>query len=118
MNLFLFGFEVTRVYDGDTIFGVADMGFNTFKKISVRLEGINTPEIRTKDLDEKKAGYAARDFLRNLIEKSDKVYVKTTKKGKYGRWVGRIYVDHPELGFSFEVNNLMVSSGHAAFKEY
>ena len=117
-SLYHYSFEVTRVYDGDTIHGIADMGFNTFKKISVRLEGINTPEIRTKDLDEKARGYAARDFLREIIKEADAVYIKTTEKGKYGRWVGLVYIDHPELGDGYEINALMVSSGHAIFKQY
>ena len=59
--------EVLRVVDGDTIDVLIDVGFSTFKKERVRLHGINTPECRTPDLEEKKKGLAAKDRLETLI---------------------------------------------------
>ena len=55
--------EVLRVVDGDTVDVLIDVGFSTFKKERVRLYGINTPECRTRDLEEKKKGLAAKDRL-------------------------------------------------------
>jgi len=55
--------EVLRVVDGDTVDVLIDVGFSTFKKERVHLHGINTPECRTRDLEEKKKGLAAKDRL-------------------------------------------------------
>ena len=116
--MYTYALKVTDIYDGDTLNGVVDLGFDVSMNIKVRLARIDTPELRTKDLDEKARGYAARDFLREIIKEADAVYIKTTEKGKYGRWVGLVYIDHPELGDGYEINALMVSSGHAIFKQY
>lgn len=83
---------VRRVYDGDTITVDIDLGFGVcLQKQKIRLGGINTPEIRG---EEREAGIKSRDALREKI--SNKwVRVKTTKdkKGKYGRWIGEIWLD-------------------------
>ena len=62
---------VDRVVDGDTIKCTVDLGFSTWKKITVRMEGINTPESRTRDLEEKKLGLAAKDRLKEILELND-----------------------------------------------
>ena len=59
---------VERVVDGDTIDVIIDLGFKTWKKVRVRMEGINTPESRTRDLEEKKRGLAAKDRLVEILE--------------------------------------------------
>ena len=70
--------KVLRVVDGDTVDVLIDVGFSTFKKERVRLHGINTPECRTRDLEEKKKGLAAKDRLETLIASCDnKCIVKT-----------------------------------------
>ena len=70
--------EVLRVVDGDTVDVLIDVGFSTFKKERVRLHGINTPECRTRDLEEKKKGLAAKDRLETLIGACDnKCIIKT-----------------------------------------
>jgi micrococcal nuclease len=81
--VYTYQLEITKVYDGDTVNGVVDLGFNIRMDIKIRLANINTPEIRTKDLEEKARGYAARDFLREFLDKFGAgLLVKTTKKGK------------------------------------
>ena len=55
--------EIVKVVDGDTVDIVIDLGFNLSKKERVRLAGIDTPESRTRDLEEKAMGLEAKDFL-------------------------------------------------------
>jgi len=59
---------VDRVVDGDTIDVTIDLGFKTWKKVRVRMEGINTPESRTRDLEEKKLGLAAKARLQEILK--------------------------------------------------
>ena len=97
--------KVCDVYDGDTI----KIVFN-FKgemiKYSARLYGIDTPEIRTKDAEEKKRGYEARDFLRGMI--LDKVVkVDLLKFDKYGRLLATVYNEKEE-----NVVEVMIKNGH------
>jgi micrococcal nuclease len=114
--MYTYSLEVTSVYDGDTITGNIDLGFNIKKeKVKLRLARIDTPEIRTKDLDEKERGYAARDYLRELLEQYP-VFVTTTKKGKYGRWICELYIGNENI--SENVNDMLVKNGHAVYKEY
>ena len=70
--------EVVKVYDGDTCTCVVDLGFKLSARIKVRLVGIDTPEIRTKDLEEKKKGKETRDWLRERIL-GKKVMIHTEK---------------------------------------
>jgi micrococcal nuclease len=56
--------KVVRVVDGDTIDALIDLGFDIHKKIRIRMVGINTPESRTRDLEEKKLGLAAKARLK------------------------------------------------------
>ena len=81
---------ILSVYDGDTVTAKIDLGFDIWVKKKLRLRGINTPEVRTKDKDEKRAGYEARDLVRDRIQ--DKmVMVKMGKAGKYGRYIATIF---------------------------
>lgn len=113
LNLYHYKAEVLSVYDGDTVTVMIDQGMKHFARVKVRLIGINTPELRTKDLEEKARGYAAKDFLKELIE-GKTVIINTVKKGKFGRWLGVIWLyeeDMDQLGES--VNDLMIKNGHA-----
>ena len=86
--------EVVKVVDGDTIDIVIDLGFNLSKKERVRLAGIDSPESRTKDLEEKKFGLESKEFLERRLKTgiSSGLKVKTEKDGKYGRMLGWIFV--------------------------
>jgi len=97
---------VRRVYDGDTITVDIDLGFNIItKNQKIRLLGINAPEIRG---NSRKEGLKSRDFLREKIS-GKWVILKTEKdrKGKFGRWLGRIFFEN------IEINQVMIKEGLA-----
>ena len=88
--------NILRVIDGDTVDVDIDLGFSTWlKKQRIRLYGIDTPETRTRDLDEKKYGKMATNFLLDTIKDAEVVALRTykDKKGKYGRILGEIICD-------------------------
>jgi micrococcal nuclease len=96
---------VERVVDGDTIDVVLDLGFDILYKSRVRLYGIDTPESRTRDKDEKARGKMAGAFLEEAIEDGEKVIIQTKLKdsrGKFGRILGDVIVD------DININQLMV----------
>tara|TARA_R100000458_G_scaffold41536_1_gene39232 strand:+ start:99 stop:515 length:417 start_codon:yes stop_codon:yes gene_type:complete len=102
--------KVERVVDGDTIDVVLDLGFDILYKSRVRLFGIDTPESRTRDLDEKARGLLAKDFLKMSIEGGDKVVIQTKLKdsrGKFGRVLGSVIVD------GVDINLAMIENHHA-----
>jgi len=109
-----------RVVDGDTIDVNIDLGFNVWKKIRVRMEGINTPESRTRDLEEKKLGLAAKDRLVEILKFNDnKCVLKVSGVGKYGRALATVFVDslsalNGEDGITLiDVNKQLIEEGHA-----
>jgi micrococcal nuclease len=88
MELFFYKAEVKRVVDGDTIDVLIDVGFSMHYAGRVRFYGVNTPESRTSNLEEKKAGLAAKEFVEQWIASNNNiVYLKTIKdkNEKYGR---------------------------------
>tara|TARA_Y100000034_G_scaffold136186_1_gene211357 strand:+ start:2429 stop:2806 length:378 start_codon:yes stop_codon:yes gene_type:complete len=109
--------KLIRVVDGDTIDAEIDLGFNVYVKDRIRLYGIDTWESRTRDLEEKKKGLAAKARLKELL--SSKNFVLRTykkQKGKYGRILGEIFIDGQ--GFDeINVNDLLFQEGHA-YKYY
>ena len=87
--------KLVRVVDGDTVDAMIDCGFSVFRKERIRLKGINAPESRTRDKEEKKRGLAAKARLKELIkEGKNEFMVKTSidKKGKYGRLLGELFL--------------------------
>ena len=113
LNLYHYKAEVISVYDGDTITVMIDQGMKHFARVKVRMLGINTPEIRTKDLEEKARGYAAKEYLKSRIE-GKTIIINTVKKGKFGRWLGVLWLYEEgmdELGES--LNDEMIRMGHA-----
>jgi micrococcal nuclease len=104
--------EVTNIVDGDTIDVIMDLGFDIHFKSRVRLAGIDTPESRTRDLDEKKLGLEAKHYLETKINEAESVVIRTEKSnssGKFGRVLGWIHLDHNEKS----VNQEMVEKGYA-----
>ena len=87
--------EIDRVVDGDTVDVIIDLGFKIFHKARVRMYGIDTPESRTRDLDEIARGILSKSFLQDALVQSNKVIIKTQKdaKGKFGRVLGELYVN-------------------------
>ena len=102
--------KLDRVIDGDTIDCVIDLGFDIKYKCRVRLKGIDTPEIRTKDLEEKKRGFAAKERVVELLSVCETFIIKTEldKKGKYGRILGTIFINNEE-----SINQILLLEGHA-----
>lgn len=106
---------VTSVYDADTITANIDLGFGiwTFKQ-KIRLFGIDAPEMRG---EEKPEGTISRDWLRERIL-GNEIVLKTHKagtgKGKYGRWLGDVFVP----GETVSLNQQMVDLGLAEPASY
>tara|TARA_R100000664_G_C2759926_1_gene150343 strand:- start:8541 stop:8972 length:432 start_codon:yes stop_codon:yes gene_type:complete len=104
--------KVERVVDGDTIDVVLDLGFDILYKSRVRLYGIDTPESRTRNLDEKARGKMAGAFLKEAIDKGKKVIIQTKLKdsrGKFGRVLGNVIVDEVNINQSMIENFLAVA---------
>ena len=102
--------KVTRVVDGDTVDVDIDLGFGVWlHKERVRIYGIDTPESRTRDLEEKKYGLAAKEFVKQFV-KRNKIILRTEKydaKGKFGRILGDIIVDKVSM------SETMIKEHHA-----
>ena len=102
--------EVDRVIDGDTIDAIVDLGFHTFKKVRIRLYDIDAYESRTRDLEEKEKGLAAKARLIELLEANNNNFILRSKgTGKYGRCLGEIFTD-TQLE---SLNNILLNEGHA-----
>ena len=102
---------ITRIVDGDTVDCEIDLGFDITYKSRVRLYGIDTPESRTRDLDEKARGKLAAKFLSDAILHADKLVIQTKldKKGKFGRVLGVIVADDVDLNQAMIDNHLAVA---------
>jgi len=103
--------NITRVVDGDTVDAEIDCGFDIIFKSRIRLYGIDTPESRTRDLDEKARGKLASQFIKDKIAEAKLVKVKTKldKKGKFGRVLGSIIADDVDLNEQMVKNYLAVA---------
>jgi len=103
--------KLLRVVDGDTCDAMIDLGFDTWVKKRIRFYGVDTWESRTRNLEEKKKGLAAKDYVKNLLENSDegKFVLKSYGVGKYGRVLGELFVKGNETS----VNELLKENGHA-----
>lgn len=98
--------EVLRVVDGDTIDVLIDLGFDLTKKERVRVSGVDTPECRTKDAQEKALGKQASAFAERWFSEGE-IIVRTEKDGKYGRMLGVF------LKGSESYNKRLVDEGYA-----
>lgn len=102
--------KLVRVVDGDTIDAEIDLGFNVLIRQRIRLYGIDTPESRTRDLEEKERGFAAKQRLTELLPKEFIVKTILNKRGKFGRILGLIYIDMED---EKSINDILVEEGHA-----
>ena len=108
--------KINRVVDGDTIDVTIDLGFDLYKKERVRIAGVDTPEKRTRDLEEKALGIDATNWLKKKLEDTiagdDELSIRTELKGgvgKYGRLLGWLYIGDA----SISLNELMIEEGYA-----
>lgn len=111
---------VDKVVDGDTIDCTIDLGFKTWKKVRVRMEGINTPESRTRDLEEKERGLAAKARLQEILLYNDNhCILHISGLGKFGRALATVHVKtlSPVATESnmtlIDVNKQLIKEGHA-----
>ena len=103
--------KLVRVVDGDTCDALIDLGFDVWIKSRIRFYGVDTWESRTRNLEEKKKGLAAKDFVKDLLENSDegKFVLKSYGVGKYGRVLADLFVK----GNDKSINQLLLENGHA-----
>ena len=109
--------EINRVLDGDTIDVTIDLGFDLFKKERVRIAGVDTPEKRTRDLEEKALGIDATNWLKKKLEdtiagEGDELAIRTELvggMGKYGRLLGWLYINEDTVS----LNEQMITEGYA-----
>ena len=100
---------VTKIVDGDTVDFDIDLGFGMiYKKQRVRMMGIDTPESRTRDLEEKFYGKASKANLKKILD-GQEVQLVSHDKGKFGRILGELYVGNS----NFSVNQQMIKEYHA-----
>jgi micrococcal nuclease len=99
--------KITKVIDGDTVDLDIDLGFGITISHRVRLKGINTPETKTLDLEEKNKGIQARLWLEKELSRSGEWIIETTKEDKYGRMLGTLYL----VGDPVTVNERMLNEG-------
>jgi len=114
--MYTYEIKLDRVIDGDTIDAYIDLGFDVSVKKRIRFMGINTPESRTRDLEEKARGLAAKDRLKNLLEGTKTIQLTSHGVGKYGRCLGELnidIVDGKEGVTLTNVNELLIKEGHA-----
>ena len=106
--------KLVKVVDGDTIDVDIDLGFGVWmRKQRIRLYGIDTPESRTRDLEEKKYGLAAKEFLTKMLDDEGGIILKTHKdaEGKFGRILGELWRT-TEYGDQ-SINQYLVDKHHA-----
>ena len=108
--------KINRVVDGDTIDVTIDVGFDLYKKERVRVAGVDTPEKRTRDLEEKELGKDATNWLKEKLEGAvagdDDLVIRTELVGgvgKYGRLLGWLYIGDGDVS----LNEEMITEGYA-----
>ena len=109
--------KIDKVLDGDTIDVTIDLGFDLYKKERVRIAGVDTPEKRTRDLEEKALGIDATNWLKKKLEDTiagdgDELTIRTELvggMGKYGRLLGWLYINEETVS----LNEQMITEGYA-----
>ena len=109
--------KIDKVLDGDTIDVTIDLGFDLYKKERVRIAGVDTPEKRTRDLEEKALGIDATNWMKEKLEATiagdgDELTIRTELQGgvgKYGRLLGWCYINEEEKS----LNEQMIEEGYA-----
>ena len=113
-TLYYYRAKIIDVYDGDTVTAHIDLGFNIGITERFRLLGINTPELRG---EEREKGLVSRDAVREkILNKPVTIKTEKDKKGKYGRYLGVIFLE--ENGESININEWIVTEGYGVAHEY
>ena len=104
--------EIHKVVDGDTIDADIDLGFDISLTKRIRLAGVDTPESRTTDANEKKYGLESKEWLKKRCENAKDILIKTElpdSTEKYGRIIGHLFINGEEIS----LNNQMIAEGYA-----
>ena len=108
-KMYRYNVEVTRVVDGDTVDVDIDLGFGmVYKKQRVRMMGIDTPESRTRNLEEKYYGKLSKAHLQKILSEGD-IQLLSHDKGKFGRILGELFIGNSV----YSVNQQMIDEHHA-----
>ena len=105
--MYKYNAKLDRVVDGDTIDALVDLGFDTWKKVRIRMMGVDAPESRTRDLEEKKLGLAAKARLIEMLGDGEFI-LQSHGVGKYGRCLGEIFKED-----NISLNKQLINEGHA-----
>ena len=103
--------SIKKVIDGDTFDCIMDLGFDVLLEARVRMMGMDTPESRTRDLEEKKFGLLAKEYLTMKLEAED-IIVRTevdNEKGKFGRILGWVWADDVNINQQMIDENMAVA---------
>ena len=116
MEKYIYRAKLDRVVDGDTVDALIDVGFDIWVKKRIRFMGLDAWESRTRDLEEKKLGLAAKSRVIELLEttssKPGYFRLKSHGVGKYGRVLGELFVEDND-GKQWNVNETLIAEGHA-----
>jgi micrococcal nuclease len=108
--MYTYNAKLDRVVDGDTVDALVDLGFDTWKKVRIRFYGIDAYESRTRDLEEKEKGLAAKQRVIDVLnENNNEFTLKSHGVGKYGRCLGEIFVG--TLGET-SLQRTLINEGH------
>ena len=113
-DMYEYNCKVVSVYDGDTCRCDIDLGFGVvLRKQAIRLYGINTPELRGGSKATKEAGLRSKAYLVEAVMGKEGVLLRThrDRKGKYGRWLGELFVDERNINRELVENGLAVEYG-------
>ena len=119
MNPYTYKAELGRVVDGDTVDLVVDLGYSLYYRVRFRLARIDAPEVRG---SERPDGLKAKAYLHDLLSGTlESIYVQSEKTGKWGRWIGELYIgsildDGKFDGYS--VSDKLVENGYAEYRNY
>jgi|TARA_R100000322_G_scaffold130375_1_gene86444 micrococcal nuclease len=118
--MYVYKAKLDRIIDGDTVDAVIDLGFDVSVHKRIRLAGIDTPESRTRDLEEKERGLASKARLEEML-KGGEFILESKEVGKYGRVLGTLFVEkisednltaEPQT-IQININETLVREGYA-----
>ena len=116
VSVYEYSCKIVKVIDGDTADVDIDLGFGVWlKKQRIRFYGIDTPESRTRDLEEKKYGLMAKDIVLHYLPIGSKQTLRTRQdgKGKYGRILGEFIIHDGKTDSQMTINNWMIREHYA-----
>jgi len=118
--MYVYKAKLDRIIDGDTVDAVIDLGFDITIHKRIRLAGIDTPESRTRDLEEKERGLASKARLEEMLEGGEFI-LESNEVGKYGRVLGTLFIEketddnltaEPQI-MKVNINETLVREGYA-----